>query len=320
MRRFHLEKEPFADTGERDFYFSTPALTARLEELCAATERGHVLLIDELGSGKSTMLESFIESARKSWQIFHLQAGEHAVGREFARTLISIFGLPIREPIAAQLTDADTFLALLTTRSGRAVIVIDDAHRLDHEALEQLLYLAKRWQSYSVRFLISAEPGFRESLALSSPGELFTAGATTLAMPRFDHEQVGDYLHMCLFHAGLVGDSPFDDRLVSEVVQRAQGLVGAIAPIARELLQAAADAQGSAGAAPRRTRRGPLLMVAAAGLGAMLTVAVPGVSGSGEGVESHAGRAAFHWSIIPARREAAGSRVRGSAPAGAAVR
>ncbi len=61
-------------------------------------------------------------------------------------------------------------------------------------------------------------------------------------------------------------------------------------------------------------------MVAAAGLGAMLTVAVPGVSGGGEEAESRAGRAAFHWSIIPARREAAGSRVRGSAPAGAAVR
>ena len=37
MRAFSLEKEPFSSGGERNFYFSTPALTARLEELCSVT-------------------------------------------------------------------------------------------------------------------------------------------------------------------------------------------------------------------------------------------------------------------------------------------
>ena len=39
-----------------------PALAARLDELRAALERRHVLLVDEAGSGKSTTLDKIVET------------------------------------------------------------------------------------------------------------------------------------------------------------------------------------------------------------------------------------------------------------------
>lgn len=318
MRAFSLEKEPFSSGGERDFYFSTPALTARLEELCSVAENSHVLLVDEHGSGKSTMLDSFVESVGERWRIFRMRADERGCGKGFAHALVSTFRLPVREPIDAELSDADTFLELLTTRSQRAVIVIDDAHRLEREALEQLLYLARRWESYSVRFLIGAEPVLLELIEPLPESSRFTGTATTLAMPRFDHEQVADYLHMCLFRAGLVGDSPFDHTLVSKVTDRARGLVGAIDPIARELLREAVDGgrpEADDDTSRRDSRRWPLAIVAAAGFGALLTVAVPHVSTSNDGVQSPARAGTFRSSITPAPRERAGKRFLRSAPA-----
>jgi type II secretory pathway predicted ATPase ExeA len=321
MRPFSLEKEPFPDAAEREFYFSTPALTACLEELGRSIESGHVLLVDDAGSGKTTMLENFVESANERWRIFRLQAREHDDAKEFAHALVSTFGLPLREPVAAELRDADTLLELLTTRSQFAVIVIDDVHRLEADALEQLLYLAKRWEGYSVRFLICAEPALIENLESLPEDNGFPGSVTTLAMPRFDHEQVGDYLHMCLFRAGLVGDSPFDPALVSTVVERARGLVGAIDPIARELL----DEAGSHGRIRGRdddargvSRRWPVAVVAAAGLGALLTVAVPGISRSPGEAQSQGHAEVFRSGITPAPRKSAGRRMERSAAADSA--
>ena len=44
MSAFRLEREAFPATARGEFYFSTPALAARCDELCSAAERGHVLL------------------------------------------------------------------------------------------------------------------------------------------------------------------------------------------------------------------------------------------------------------------------------------
>jgi hypothetical protein len=136
----------------------------------------------------------------------------------------------------------------------------------------------------------------------------FTGVVTTLAMPRFDHEQVADYLHMCLYRAGLVGDSPFDHTLVSKVTERAGGLVGAIDPIARELLQEAHDgrrAEADNGASPGASRRWQLAIVAAAGLGALLTIAVPDVFTRDDVVPSRSHTRSFHSNITPVPAESA---------------
>lgn len=303
MRPFSLTREPFSDTADREFYFSTPALSARLEELCRAIEDSHVLLVDDEGSGKSTMLDDFTEETAERWRVFRFRTGEYRNAEEFTHDLFSTFGLPLREPVAAELTDADTLFELLETRSRLAVIVMDDVHRLERDALELLLRLTRRWERYGVRFLICAEPELLEKLETLEEGGGLRARATTLGMPRFDHEQVGDYLHMCLFRAGLVGDSPFDPALVAEVTERARGLVGAIDPIARELLERVGEGR------PRRaggdtssgaSRRWPVTLVAAAGLGALLVIAVPAKPTTTNQVESrdHAGE--FRSSIMPA--------------------
>lgn len=309
MPAFKLNEDPFPNVREREIYFSTPALGARLEELREAVTLGHVLLIDEKGSGKSTMLASFAECACERLRVFHLQVRGNQCAKEFAHDLLSKFGLPLRDPIAAELRDADTLLELLTTRSQSAVIVIDDAHRLEDGALEQLLYLVKRWERVEVRFLVCAEPVLLERLA-SLPGDPHFPGAvTTLAMPRFDDEQVSDYLQLCLYRAGLTGDSPFDPALVAKVTEETRGLVGAIDPMARALLEeAGGGTRRRSEDVPRVGRRWPVALVVAAGLGALLTVALPGVPVSEDTAQSHLQSGKFRSNIIPSRRDSAGRR------------
>lgn len=309
MSPFRLEKEPFPTARNDEFYFSTPALAARRDELRNAIERGHVLLVDEQASGKSTMLGNLADSGDERWRIFRVHARARMSAKDFVHELVSTFGLPTREPPAARLRDADALLELLTARSKIAVILIDDAHRLERNALEQLLYLARRWQQYSIRFLISAEPQLTAQLESLQDYDKFPGSVASFGMPRFDHEQVGDYLHLCLFRAGLVGDSPFDPGVVAIVTEKAHGLVGAIDPIARELLHLSAD-DGCKQDCGRRgermkvvARRWPVAIVAAAGLGVLLTVAVPGSATSQMKARSLQHLGGFQSSITLAPQE-----------------
>ena len=322
MSAFSLDKEPFPEAGRDEFYFSTPALTARLDELCGAIDRGNVLLLDEQASGKSTMLDSFVETGRERWRIFRPQANAHMSAKEFVHALVATFGLPLREPAAAELRDVDTLLELLSTRSQVAVIVIDDVHLLQSSALEQLLYLARRWESYSVRFLICAEPGLIDRLESLPEGNHFPGAVTTLGMPRFNHEQVGDYLHMCLFRAGLVGDSPFDPAIVASLTEKARGLVGAIDPLARELLGGAGEKRchpGRGDAEQRRALRWPVAVVAVAGSGVLLMAALPGLPSPQSKVESRQYLEVFQSSIRLAPRQGTGDLPERSATADALV-
>ena len=283
MPIFSLQKEPFPESAGEKFYFSTPALAARRGELREAVGRGHVLLIDEQASGKSTMLDRLVEAQSEQWRVFRLQARRLRSAKGLLHDLMSAFGLPLREPAAAELRDADTFLERLSSRGQLAVIVIDDAHRLERIALEQLLYLARRWHAYGVHFLICAEPSLTAQLASLDDDAKLPGPVTTLGMPRFEHEQVSDYLHLCLFRAGLVGDSPFDSAGVAAVADRANGLVGAIDPVARELLKAGASNRRHGGDRDRGQigpRRWGAALVAVAGLGVLLTIAAPAPSPS----------------------------------------
>jgi type II secretory pathway predicted ATPase ExeA len=325
MSAFSLEKEPFPEAAGDEYYFSTPALTARLEDLCGAIDRGHVLLVDEEASGKSTMLDSFAEASCERWRIFRLQARARMSAKKFVHELVSTFGLAPREPAAAQLSDVDSLPELLTTQSRIAVIVIDDAHLLESMALEQILFLVKRWERYCVRFLICAEPDLMKRLESLHQGGRFSGSATTLDMPRFDHEQVSDYLHMCLFRAGLVGDSPFDPAIVANVTEKACGLVGAIDPIARELLDEAGVERRdcSRGGRGHRTqviaRRWPVAVVTAAALGVLMTIAIPGFSTSQNKVESRRHLDVFRSSITLAPEESVEKRRERSASADSAA-
>jgi type II secretory pathway predicted ATPase ExeA len=306
MPTFSFEKEPFPESGSEEFYFSTPALTARLGEVREAVRRGHVLLIDEQASGKSSMLDNLVAAQSGQWRIFRLQASGQQSAKALLHDLMSAFGLPIREPAAAELRDADTLLELLSSRSQLAVILIDDVHRLERDALEQLAYLVRRWQAYGVRFLICAEPRLTAQLACLDNDARLPDPVETFSMPRFEHEQVSDYLHMCLYRAGLVGDSPFDSASVALVADRANGLVGAIDPVARELLKASGSDRRDRGVRGQRQtgmRRWPAALLAVAGLGIFLTLAVPGPSASQADKQARDRAEVFQSSITLAPRE-----------------
>jgi len=323
MPAFSLQTDPFPEDTDTGHYFDTPALAAQQDALLGIIENGDVLLVDAFGSGKSTALERFVATVDGRMRVFFVRMRTSHDARALSDALVGALGLPLREPVAAELRDADAFLELVTGRGQRAVIVIDDAHRLERGALEQLLYLFKRWERYNVRFLIGAEPELCERLEGLDAADRLFGRVTRLDMPRFDDEQIGDYLNLCLYRAGLSGDSPFDADRIARIAARARGLVGAVDPAARALLNESM-LEGSRGCdGPQRSaRRWSRAIVAVAALGVVgmaalawktPTRATPLITPTVEGATVSAGAAGFRSSIAPRRRPADAESWNGSA-------
>jgi hypothetical protein len=92
------------------------------------------------------------------------------------------------------------------------------------------------------------------------------------------------------------------------VTEKADGLVGAIDPIARELLNSPATQEGCRDRARRGhrektlARRWPVAVVAAAGLGVLLTVMITGTSTTRTKVESNRHLEGFRSGVTLAPR------------------
>ena len=324
MRDFNLQTDPFEEGAGRRFYFDAPGFAARHEAILGAIEDGDVLLVDEAGSGKSTALDRFAAATAAHMRVFFVRVHAAHDAKALSNALVSALGLPLREPVAAELRDADAFFELLGGRGQLAVVVIDDAHRLEGGALEQLVYLSKRWERYRVRFLIGAEPELCERLEGLDAAVPLLGRTMRMAMPRLDAEQVGDYLNICLYRAGLSGDSPFDAERVSRVAARARGLVGAVAPAAREILDECMRADAQTQRLPARRRS--LALAAGAAFALLAVLAFPWKTPSGatslEAPESrpgvtHADQTAFRSSIAT-RRLRGGEASREGSPSGGA--
>ena len=106
MPVYKLEREPFPEERSEPFYLSTRALAARLEEVRVALARGHVLLVDEAGSGRSTLAERLTRDAPEAWRCFRVDARPTADETVFVRELLERLGLPAREPGRAARRDA----------------------------------------------------------------------------------------------------------------------------------------------------------------------------------------------------------------------
>ena len=326
MRAFNLDTDPFADGSERHLYFDTPALADRHEALLGAIEDGDILLADEAGSGKSRALERFAAAAGAHMRVFAVRARVSHDAKALSDAVVSALGLPLREPVAAQLRDADAFLELLGGRGQLAIVVIDDAHRLEGGALEQLVYLSKRWERYRVRFLLAAEPELCDRLGRLDAGSRLLDRVTRMAMPRLDAEQIGDYLNICLYRAGLSGDSPFDADRVASIASRTRGLVGAVEPAARELLEELMRSDARRGHRSRApARRRSLALAAGAAFAVLAVVAFPWKSPTGAmpldppaspRAARGAGETAFRSSIAPLPSRGIGVRPESSASGG----
>lgn len=239
LRHFGLTRLPFARSVPQDGLLEHKSFVEALERLRLAVDsRTAILLTAEPGLGKSTLLGVFADSLDK------------AKVRLVYTALCSCgpFGLigqlAQRYGIKARRSSAQTALAILDELSKslkQEILILDEAHRLPRESLDELRLLSNLDFDRTPPFalVLAGQPPLRETLAAPELASLSQRLPLRASLSPLTDRDTVDYLDRRLRAAGAQA-TIFRPGAADKVFERSRGVPREINNVASAALLAAA--------------------------------------------------------------------------------
>jgi type II secretory pathway predicted ATPase ExeA len=244
LDHFGLLEPPFRITPHTDFFFSGANRGATLEALLYAIthDEGIVKVTGEVGSGKTMLCRVLIERLPVDVETVYL-ANPSLEREEILQAVLDDlkFTAPAEQRANQLLRTLQEHLIALYGAGKRVVLLIDEAHAMPPETLEQ------------IRLLSNLESNRHKLLqiALFGQQELDDHLGTTLLRPLRErvthsfrleplvHADVGQYLMFRMRQAGYKGPDLFDRNALRLIAKSSEGLTRRLNILADKCLLAA---------------------------------------------------------------------------------
>jgi MSHA biogenesis protein MshM len=298
LEHFGLKEPPFRITPHTDFFFDGADRGATLEALIYAIvhDEGIVKVSGEVGSGKTMLCRVLME--RLPPEVSTIYLATPSLGRdEILHAIADDLDLKLtRERPTVALREMQEHLIGLYAAGRHVVILIDEAHAMPEETLEQVRLLSNLESNRHklLQIVLFGQPELDETLAKPSLRPLRDRITHAFRMRPLAANEVAKYLGFRMRAAGYRGPDLFTPGAVKLLARSADGLTRRINILADKALlcaftqnshaitprQVRAAVADSEFAAPRRARASHAWYAAAAlaagvGIGAALPWTIP---------------------------------------------
>jgi type II secretory pathway predicted ATPase ExeA len=226
LEHFGLTEPPFRITPHTDFFFEGADRGATLEALIYAVlhDEGIVKVSGEVGSGKTMLCRVLMERLPQHVATIYLATASlareeilHAIADELELRLS-----PERRSVA--LRELQEHLIRLYGDGRRVVILIDEAHVMPEETLEEVRLLSNLESNRHklLQIVLFGQPELDATLAKPSLRQLRDRITHSFRMRPLAPPDVGKYLSFRMRAAGYRGPEVFTPRAV-RIVSRASG-------------------------------------------------------------------------------------------------
>ena len=289
LEHFGLSEPPFRITPHTDFFFDGADRGATLEALVYSIlhDEGIVKVSGEVGSGKTMLCRVLMERLPAHVETVYL-ATPSLARDEILGALGDELDLPLPDSrTTAALRALQEHLIRLYAAGRRVVVLIDEAHVMPDETLEQVRLLSNLESNRHklLQIVLFGQPELDETLAKPSLRQLRDRITHSFRTRPLSEAEVSKYLSFRMRAAGYRGPDVFSANAVALVARAASGLTRRINILADKALlsaftensHAVTDRQVRAAiadsefAAVRRPRR-PVAYVAGAALAAGLLI------------------------------------------------
>jgi len=246
LEHFGLREPPFRITPHTDFFFTGANRGPTLEALVYAItqDEGIVKVTGEVGSGKTMLCRMLLERLPDNVESLYL-ANPSLSRSEILGAIADELGIPVdgktTHSMIRTLQDA---LVQRYAAGKRVVILIDEAHAMPAESLEEIRLLSNL-ESKATKLLqiaLFAQPEIEERLAANDMRQLRERITQHFNLSPLKPGEVGSYLEFRLRAAGYHGPNPFTERAVEQIARISQGLSRRINILADKALLAAYSA------------------------------------------------------------------------------
>jgi MSHA biogenesis protein MshM len=293
LDHFGLTEPPFRITPHTDFFFDGADRGATLEALIYAVlhDEGIVKVSGEVGSGKTMLCRVLMERLPPHVATIYLATASLARD-EILQAIADDLALklsPERRSVA--LRELQEHLIGLYGAGRRVVILIDEAHVMPEDTLEQVRLLSNLESNRHklLQIVLFGQPELDATLQKSSLRQLRDRITHSFRMRPLAATEVAKYLSFRMRAAGYRGPEVFTPRAVRRMARASGGLTRRINITADKALLAAytenthaithkhvrAAVADSEFAATRPSSRVPLYLAAAAAAGLAVGASVP---------------------------------------------
>jgi MSHA biogenesis protein MshM len=281
LEHFGLSEPPFRITPHTDFFFEGAERGTTLEALTYAVlhDEGIVKVSGEVGSGKTMLCRMLMERLPGEVDTIYL-ATPSLASEEILHAVADDLDLRLPERRTAALRELQQHLIRLYGAGRRVVILVDEAHVMPEDTLEQVRLLSNLESNRHklLQIVLFGQPELDETLAKTSLRQLRDRITHSFRMRPLATAEVAKYLSFRMRAAGYRGPELFSAGAAARIARASGGLTRRINILADKALLAAytenthaiterhakaAVADSEFSAATRRRQR-PLAYIAAA--------------------------------------------------------
>ena len=258
LEHFGLKEPPFRITPHTDFFFDGADRGATLEALLYATlhEEGIVKVVGEVGSGKTMLCRVLMERLPAHVETVYL-ANPSYRPEEILAAVAEELGIEFaRDRVTGALRALQERLIESYGGGRRTVILIDEAHAMPEDTLEQVRLLSNLETSRHklLQIVLFGQPELDEVLALDSMRQLRDRITHGFRMRPLTEAEVRTYLDFRMRAAGYRGPEVFSPQGVARIARASGGLTRRVNILAdKALLAAFSEGTHAIGAKQART-------------------------------------------------------------------
>lgn len=243
LDHFGLDEAPFRITPHTDFFYAGgnrgPILDALLYAL--NDEEGIIKVSGEVGSGKTMLCRMLLERLGDRADTIYL-ANPSLSQREILAAIGDDLGLELPPEGTHGMTRALQKALLERYGAGRRVVLlIDEAHAMPAESLEEVRLLSNLESRHSklLQIVLFGQPELDTRLAQQDMRQLRERITQHFQLQPLQQEDVAAYLEFRLRTAGYRGPNPFTPAATDLIAKASEGLTRRINILADKALLAA---------------------------------------------------------------------------------
>jgi type II secretory pathway predicted ATPase ExeA len=246
LEHFGLSEPPFRITPHTDFFFDGADRGATLEALIYSilNDEGIVKVSGEVGSGKTMLCRVLME--RLPAQVETIYLTTPSLGRdEILYAIADELRLEFTQGrMSVALRELQEHLIKLHAEGRRVVVLIDEAHAMPEETLEQVRLLSNLETSRHklLQIVLFGQPELDEALARPSLRQLKDRITHSFRMRPLSEAEVARYLSFRMRAAGYRGPDVFTPKAVTLIARASDGLTRRINILADKSLLSAFSA------------------------------------------------------------------------------
>jgi len=225
---YGLDEKPFATTPDPRFLYLTPGHQEALAHLVYAVQDNTAFLVltGEVGTGKTSLLQALLNQLDGNTRVaFIVNSGLSFDG--ILEYMLEEFGIPTPGASRAQRLIALQRFLVERARIGQSVVLIlDEAHHLDPETLEQIRLLSnfEGPTQKHLQIVLVGQPELKATLALPELRQLQQRITLRAVIPPLSSEETREYIRRRLQTAGARDLDLFTERAISRIAAYTGGI------------------------------------------------------------------------------------------------